>query len=114
MGDGFWPRLYGAQGLTQPIDYGKLANMSQVFDDFKAPNYPLLQAEGGSDMIAAPNCWGGYGFTVNMDKVAEEDADSVSMRSEEHTSELQSLRRITYAAIGLKNKRTRQKNSPNE
>lgn len=79
MGDGFWPRLYGAQGLTQPVDYGKLANMSQVFDDFKAPNYPLLQEEGGSNMIAAPNCWGGYGFTVNMDKVAEEDADSVSL-----------------------------------
>src|SRR3546814_7860901 len=53
--------------------------MSQVFDDFKAPNYPLLQEEGGSNMIAAPNCWGGYGFTVNMDKVAEEDADSVSL-----------------------------------
>lgn len=79
MGDGFWPRLYGAQGLTQPVDYGKLANMSQVFDDFKTPNYPLLQEEGGSNMIAAPNCWGGYGFTVNMDKVAEEDADSVSL-----------------------------------
>src|SRR3546814_500570 len=79
MGDGFWPRLYGAQGLTQPVDYGKLANMSQVFDDFKAPNYPLLQEEGGSNMIAAPNCWGGYGFTVNMDKVAEEDADSASL-----------------------------------
>lgn len=77
MADGFWPRLYGKQGLTQPIDYGQLSNMDKVFDDFKAPNYPLLQEEGGSNMIAAPNCWGGYGFTVNMDKIDEADANSV-------------------------------------
>lgn len=79
MADGFWPRLYGKQGLTQPVDYGKLANMSAVFDDFKVPNYMLLQEEGGANMIAAPNCWGGYGFTVNMDKVDAADAESVSL-----------------------------------
>jgi spermidine/putrescine-binding protein len=79
MADGFWPRLYGKQGLTRPIDYTKLGHMDKVFDDFKAPNYMLLQEEGGSNMIAAPNCWGGYGFTVNMDKIAPEDAESVSL-----------------------------------
>ena len=79
MADGFWPRLYGKQGLTQPVDYGKISHMDKVFDDFKAPNYMLLQEEGGSNMIAAPNCWGGYGFTVNMDKIAPEDAESVSL-----------------------------------
>jgi spermidine/putrescine-binding protein len=79
MADGFWPRLYGKQGLTQPVDYGKLSNMQYVFADFIVPNYPLLQEEGGSNMIAAPNCWGGYGFTVNMDKVDAADADSVSL-----------------------------------
>lgn len=79
MADGFWPRLYGKQGLTQPVDYGRLSNMQHVFADFKAPNYPLLQEEGGPNMIAAPNCWGGYGFTVNMDKVDAADADSVSL-----------------------------------
>ncbi len=79
MGDGFWPRLYGKQGLTQPVDYSQLDNMQYVFDDFKAPNYMLLQEEGGSDMIAAPNCWGGYGLTVNLDKIAAEDADSLSV-----------------------------------
>lgn len=79
MADGFWPRLYGKQGLTQPVDYGKLSYMDQVFDDFKAPNYMLLQEEGGQNMVAAPNCWGGYGFTVNMDKVDAADADSVSL-----------------------------------
>ena len=79
MADGFWPRLYGKQGLTQPVDYGKISHMDKVFDDFKAPNYMLLQEEGGTNMIAAPNCWGGYGFTVNMDKIAPEDAESVSL-----------------------------------
>ncbi|HHI81933.1 MAG TPA: extracellular solute-binding protein, partial [Rhizobiales bacterium] len=79
MADGFWPRLYGKQGLTQPVDYGKLSNMQYVFDDFKTPNYMLLQEEGGSNMVAAPNCWGGYGLTVNTDKIAPEDAESISL-----------------------------------
>lgn len=79
MADGFWPRLYARQGLTQPLDYGQIGNMQHVFDDFKVPNYTLLQEEDGDDMIAAPNCWGGYGFTVNMDKVDEADADSVGL-----------------------------------
>ena len=65
MADGFWPRLYGKQGLTQAVDYGKLANMANVFPEFTPPNYLLLQEDGGTNMIAAPNCWGGYGFTVN-------------------------------------------------
>lgn len=77
MADGFWPRLYAEQGLTQAVDYGRLSNMEFVFEDFKPPTYMLLQKEGGEDMIAAPNCWGGYGFTVNMDKVDEADRDSV-------------------------------------
>lgn len=79
MADGFWPRLYAKQGLTQPVDYGKLTHMDKVFDDFKAPNYMLLQAEDGSADIAAPNCWGGYGFTVNLGKVDQADATSVSL-----------------------------------
>lgn len=77
MADGFWPRLYAKQGLTQPVDYGQLDNMEHVFDDFKAPNYELLEQDGES--IAAPNCWGGYGFTVNLDRVDAADADSVAL-----------------------------------
>lgn len=79
MADGFWPRLYAEQGLTQPVDYGTISAMDQVFDDFKAPKYKLLQNEAGDQNVAAPNCWGGYGFTVNMDKVDEADADSVNL-----------------------------------
>lgn len=77
MADGFWPRLYAKQGLTQPVDYAKVPSMKGVFPAFTPPNYMLLQEEGGKNMIAAPNCWGGYGFTVNTDKVAPEDRDSV-------------------------------------
>lgn len=79
MADGFWPRLYGKQGLTQSVDYGKLASMANVFPDFTPPNYMLLQEEGGSNMIAAPNCWGGYGYTVNTGKVADADSESVGL-----------------------------------
>ncbi|MHC4458497.1 MAG: twin-arginine translocation signal domain-containing protein, partial [Planctomycetota bacterium] len=34
MADGFWPRLYAKQGLTQPVDYGKISNMQYVFPVF--------------------------------------------------------------------------------
>jgi spermidine/putrescine-binding protein len=79
MADGFWPRLYAKQGLVQPIDYGKLANMAHVFPDFVPPSYTLLQEEGGDAMIAGPNCWGGYGFTVNTDQVDDADSESVGL-----------------------------------
>jgi spermidine/putrescine-binding protein len=79
MADGFWPRLYAKQGLTQPVDYSKLSNMANVFPEFTPPNYMLLREADGENMIAAPNCWGGYGFTVNTDKVAAEDSESVGL-----------------------------------
>lgn len=79
MGDGFWPRLYFRQGLTQAIDFGKIPNMSGVFSDFLPPSFPLLADESGANMVAAPNCWGGYGITVNKAQVAEEDIGSISL-----------------------------------
>ena len=78
MADGFWPRLYAKQGLVQAVDYSKL-DLSNVFADFVPPKFTLLRAEDSEDMIAAPNCWGGYGFTVNTDKVAAEDQESVNL-----------------------------------
>ncbi len=83
MADGFWPRLYAKQGLAQPVDYGKLANLEHVFPEFQPPNYMLLQAEDGTAMIAAPNCWGGYGFTINTDQVAPEDQETVGLLFDE-------------------------------
>jgi len=79
MADGFWPRLYAKQGLVQPVDYNKLGNLEHAFPDFVPPNFQLLQEEDGSNMIAAPNCWGGYGFTVNTDKVDDADSESVGL-----------------------------------
>ena len=79
MADGFWPRLYAKQGLTQPIDTKKLTQLGEVFDDFKAPNFTLLQEEGSDNTIAASNCWGGYGFTINLDKIDEADQGTVSL-----------------------------------
>src|SRR3546814_2704408 len=40
---------------------------------------------------------------------AEEDAPVLSLRSEEHTSELQSLMRLSYAVFCLKKKKTKKK-----
>ncbi len=79
MADGFWPRLYGKQGLVQATDYSKLANLKYVFPDFQPGGYDLLREEDGDNMVAAPNCWGGYGFTVNMDKIEAADAESVGL-----------------------------------
>ena len=78
MADGFWPRLYARQGLVQPVDYAKF-DLTNVFADFLPPKFTLLREESGDAMIAAPNCWGGYGFTVNTDKVAPEDQESVEL-----------------------------------
>jgi spermidine/putrescine-binding protein len=79
MADGFWPRLYAKQGLVQPVDYERLSNLENVFDDFLPPKFTLLQEEGGEAMIAAPNCWGGYGFTINTEEVAPEDQETVGL-----------------------------------
>ena len=79
MGDGFWPRQYAKQGLVQPVDYKKLSNINHVYADFLPPKLQLLQEENGDRMIAAPNCWGGYGLTVNTDEVDAVDMDSIGL-----------------------------------
>jgi spermidine/putrescine-binding protein len=79
MADGFWPRLYHSKGLVQSVDYGKLSNLEHVFPDFVPPNYTLLREDGGDAMVAAPNCWGGYGMTVNTDKVEDADSESLTL-----------------------------------
>lgn len=79
MADGFWPRLYAKQGLVQPVDYSQLSNLQYVFDDFLPPKFTLLQEEDGDNMIAAPNAWGGYGNTINLDRVDPEDVDTLEI-----------------------------------
>ena len=79
QGDGFWPRLYFRQGLTQAVDYGKIPNMAGVFSDFLPPSFPLLADESGANKVAAPNCWGGYGLTVNKAQIPDADIGSISL-----------------------------------
>jgi spermidine/putrescine transport system substrate-binding protein len=79
MGDGFWPRLYFRQGLTQPVDYGKIPNMAGVFADFVPPSFPLLADESGASKVAAPNCWGGYGITINKAQIPDADIGSIAL-----------------------------------
>ena len=73
MADGFWPRLYYRQGLTKAVDYSKIPNISGVFPDFMPDHFKLLADEDGKNNVAAPNCWGGYGITVNTNEIAKED-----------------------------------------
>jgi spermidine/putrescine-binding protein len=79
MADGFWPRLYFRQGLTQALDYGKIPNMAGVFPEFLPDSFKLLADESGENKVAAPNCWGGYGITVNTSQVAAEDIGSIDL-----------------------------------
>jgi spermidine/putrescine transport system substrate-binding protein len=79
MADGFWPRLYFKQGLTKAVDYSKIASMSGVFPDFLPASFKLLADESGANNIAAPNCWGGYGITVNTTEIAKEDIGSIGL-----------------------------------
>lgn len=79
MADGFWPRLYFRQGLTKALDYGKIPNMAGVFPDFLPTSFKLLADEEGKNNVAAPNCWGGYGITVNTSQIAKEDIGSIEL-----------------------------------
>jgi spermidine/putrescine transport system substrate-binding protein len=79
MADGFWPRLYFRQGLTKAVDYAKLPSMKGVFADFHPDKFTLLADEEGKNNVAAPNCWGGYGITVNSSNIAKEDIGSIEL-----------------------------------
>lgn len=79
MADGFWPRLYFRQGLTKALDYAKIPNMSGVFADFLPANFKLLADEEGKNTVAAPNCWGGYGITVNTSNIDKADVGSIDL-----------------------------------
>jgi spermidine/putrescine-binding protein len=79
MADGFWPRLYFRQGLTKALDYSKIPNMSGVFPDFLPTSFKLLADEEGKNNVAAPNCWGDYGITVNAEMIAKEDVGSIEL-----------------------------------
>jgi spermidine/putrescine transport system substrate-binding protein len=82
MSDGHWPRTYYAQDLVQHVDYGMIPNLESggVDPNFLAPIFNLNQAPDDPNVnVACPNCWGGYGITVNTSKVDPEDSDTLTM-----------------------------------
>jgi len=79
MADGFWPRLYFRQGLTKALDYGKIPSLAGVFPEFLPKKFKLLADESGEHDVAAPNCWGDYGITVNTSQVAKDDIGSIEL-----------------------------------
>src|SRR3546814_3071550 len=52
--------------------------------------------------------WARSRATMSSDSAAGSALSALALRSEEHTSELQSLMRISYAVFCLKKKKTRQ------
>jgi len=102
--DGFWPRLYFKQGLTQGVDYGKIPNTANVFPEFLPSSFTLLATEDGATNVAAPNCWGGYGITVNTSQVAAEDIGSIGLLlNEKYAGKLSSNSRFeeNIALMGI-------------
>src|SRR3546814_3179174 len=68
--------------------------------------------DGGEHVVGVDGAGRGQREAGQQDPEAAQAASAmgVGMRSEEHTSELQSLMRISYAVFCLKKKKTKQKN----
>src|SRR3546814_6360314 len=66
----------------------------------------LVAMMGSPDLASRRWVWEQYDHMVGADTVQRPGGDAavVRVRSEEHTSELQSLMRISYAVFCLKNK----------
>src|SRR3546814_8941264 len=64
-----------------------------------------IERTSPSSVLSSPS----LGVTSIEDKADSECRAATSLRSEEHTSELQSLMRISYAVFCLKKKNTRKK-----
>ena len=75
--DGFWSRLYFREGLIRDFDLSKISSMANVFPTFQPADYPLLTAEGGTEAIGIPFCWGGYGISYNSEQITAEEVDSL-------------------------------------
>src|SRR3546814_5754560 len=71
--------------------------------DGDAPDFRAILSADGIRMASAPI------FLTSADRTVTEDTNMVS-RSEEHTSELQSLMRISYAVFCLKKKKNKERN----
>src|SRR3546814_2490297 len=97
-GHGFGVGRRMAKRLHDQI--GRKAQTSQVFE--------FVASHGARGVLAAHRRHAGFAISIGANALAFGQAAGAS-RSEEHTSELQSLMRISYAVFCLKNK-TKQEN----
>src|SRR3546814_5317149 len=100
-------RLIG-RSLRAVVDMKKLGERQIVID------CDVIQADGGTRTASISGAW--VALRLAVDKLLEAKAiaedpieDRVAARSEEHTSELQSLMRISYAVFCLKKKKKKEK-----
>ncbi|TGS71741.1 extracellular solute-binding protein [Mesorhizobium sp. M3A.F.Ca.ET.201.01.1.1] len=70
-GDGYWPRRYYEQGLTQEFDPTKVGSWNELypaFRDFASKNWA---GKSAGKIIAFPGTWGIYQATVLTDKLPQ-------------------------------------------
>src|SRR3546814_5821485 len=85
-----------------PAQSGDRSRLEVTFD--KPQLLSVLFGQYDQHLVALENRLGVY-ITARGNRVGlEGSAENVALRSEEHTSELQSLMRISYAVFCLKNK----------
>src|SRR3546814_4990394 len=86
---------FGAEGGSEagPPGVGRRLEARQVV-------HRQAGAHGGSGVVPA-----GPGIALPLGQLLQAVGDVVEVRSEEHTSELQSLMRISYAVLCLKKKK---------
>src|SRR3546814_10074049 len=80
-------------------------NIVPAFHIVAGPSFSYLV--GGKDKFDGEGTV--FGIDIDAEGEQELDMDDFNRRSEEHTSELQSLMRISYAVFCLKKKRTKNK-----
>src|SRR3546814_10277790 len=75
-----------------------------------APEHPLPVRSRGTQFLRPPSSGGQIPLAPECPANTRNHIPPASLRSEEHTSELQSLMRISYAVFCLKKKKTQQCN----
>src|SRR3546814_2279715 len=73
-------------------------------DDPLIADHPLQRVEAAKIVVSVCSLDHGHQSIANADVVCKHLAGLIQIRSEEHTSELQSLMRISYAVFCLKKK----------
>src|SRR3546814_1667154 len=98
--------LGNGRGGTLQISYSASSNRTYIKDydaDASGNRFELILSGNLTSTLTASN------FIFNRVITGTSGSDSLIGRSEEHTSELQSLMRISYAVFCLKKKNTTQK-----